>query len=119
MSKVTHLVITFILTLSELLLPVIEHLTTSMYYAKFFMYVTHLFILVTHSTDIKNLPHTRHYGKCERFRDWQTDKSTVLQCSRSSGRKGIISMNTQITIVLGGRKEKVLMAVRCRSGIRT
>lgn len=54
-SKVTHLVITCILTLSELLLTVIEYLTMSMHYAKFLMYINHLFILVIYYAGIKNL----------------------------------------------------------------
>lgn len=40
-----------------------------------------------------------------RFSGGQTDHS-VSQSSCSSGGKGIIGMNTQTTIVLGGRREK-------------
>lgn len=52
-----------------------------------------------------------------RFNGGQTDHS-VSQNSSSSGGKGIIRINTQITIVLGGRKEKGPHNGRGRAGIR-
>lgn len=52
-----------------------------------------------------------------RFNGEQTDHS-VSQNSSSSGGKGIIRINTQRTIVSGGRKEKGPHNGRGRAGIK-